>query len=233
MQDGGEENTYEYATLSSKELAIYNGCVALPQLRKTVGSLTGAKNKSKRQKVVDYDLDEETPLGIRIGFPSFQSKAKPTFSDSDASSLYILNDSKLKVSSKLSDVIGVISSYLDHFESALQKPTSAQMKPSFGITNLPEDVLTGHSSIPDDVIFVPTDGSNAIATYCGGNVKVKKSSKKLYDDTHNNSLLGRGHSHLTMIKDDVEWEKAKSNNLICFSRDARFINKSFDSKIIQ
>ena len=62
-----------------------------------------------------------------------------------------------------------------------------------------------------------------VATYFGKNIKSKSSgnvsSKKLYQDTHNNSLLGRDHSLLTMIKGNAEWEKAKSNNLICFSRD--------------
>lgn len=70
-----------------------------------------------------------------------------------------------------------------------------------------------------------------IATYFGKNIKSKSSgkvsSKKHYQDTHNNSLLGRDHSLLTMIEFNAEWGNAKSNNLICFSRDASFSSNGF------
>jgi hypothetical protein len=50
MQDGGEENTYnvyDHATLSSDVFSIYNGCVALPQFRKSVESSVGRNKKQK------------------------------------------------------------------------------------------------------------------------------------------------------------------------------------------
>ena len=52
MQDGEEENTYAYqhATLSSISLSIYNGCVALPQLRKSVEISVGRSKKQKFKK---------------------------------------------------------------------------------------------------------------------------------------------------------------------------------------
>jgi hypothetical protein len=229
MENRGAADTYEHAVLSSESLTVYTGCVSLPQLRKSVETFVGRNKKRKVQSFVDYELDQDTPLGIRIGHPSFHSNIKPSFNNEDASSLYILNDPTLTVGSKLNDVIDAVSSYLSHYNNTLQKPTSAQMKPSFGITNLPESML-GYDSIPNDVIFAPTNGSDAIAAYGGSNTKHKKSIKKhvrSYPDTHNNSLLGRDNSQLTLIKDDAEWASAKSNNLICFSQNESLLDKDF------